>query len=68
MILLFAGCMCFSKWNLLSRAHKKLSAIGSWENSKKAAVEAELKQMEVMRKQNICNVFMFYCIVCICYL
>lgn len=41
----------------MSRAHKKLSAIGSWENSKKAAVEAELKQIEVMRKQNICDVF-----------
>lgn len=32
---------------MLSRAHKKLSEIGSWENSKKAAVEAELKQIEV---------------------
>ncbi|KAG7013231.1 hypothetical protein SDJN02_25989, partial [Cucurbita argyrosperma subsp. argyrosperma] len=27
-------------------AHKKLSEIGSWESSKKAAVEAELKQIE----------------------
>lgn len=29
------------------RAEKKLSSIGSWENNKKAAVEAELKAMEV---------------------
>ncbi|THG08625.1 hypothetical protein TEA_012719 [Camellia sinensis var. sinensis] len=27
-------------------AYKKLSAIGSWENSKKACVEAQLKKME----------------------
>lgn len=30
-----------------NRAHKKLSAIGSWENTKKATVEAELKKIEV---------------------
>lgn len=29
------------------RAHKKLSAIVSWENSRKASVEAELKHIEV---------------------
>lgn len=34
-------------WN---RAEKKLSSIGSWENNKKAAVEAELKKMEVCLK------------------
>lgn len=32
---------------LLIRAVKKLSAIAAWENSRKAAVEAELKRMEV---------------------
>ena len=30
-----------------NRAIKKMSAITSWENSKKAAVEAELKKIEV---------------------
>lgn len=29
------------------RAEKKLSSIGSWENNKKAVVEAELKKIEV---------------------
>ena len=29
------------------RAHKKISAIGSWENTKKAGVEAHLKSIEV---------------------
>lgn len=33
---------------LLIRAHKKLSSIGAWENSKKATLEAQLKQIEVM--------------------
>ena len=37
-----------------------MERIGSWENNKKAALEAELKQIEVIRKQNICNVFKFY--------
>lgn len=30
------------------RAQKKISAIGAWENSKKAAIEAELRQIEVI--------------------
>lgn len=30
-----------------NRAIKKMSSITSWENSKKAAIEAELKQVEV---------------------
>lgn len=29
-----------------NKAHKKFSAIGSWENSKKVAVEAQLKMIE----------------------
>ncbi|XP_042020120.1 remorin 1.4-like isoform X2 [Salvia splendens] len=29
-----------------NKAHKKLSAIDAWENTKRAAVEAELKQIE----------------------
>lgn len=29
------------------RAYKKLSAIDAWENTKRAAVDAELKQIEV---------------------
>lgn len=32
----------------IHRAQKKLSAIGAWENSKKAAIEAELRQIEVI--------------------
>jgi len=44
---------------LLSRAHKKLSAISAWENSKKASVEAELKKIEV-RIDFIANSNMFY--------
>lgn len=32
---------------LIYRAQKKLSAIGVWENCKKAGLEAELKQIEV---------------------
>jgi hypothetical protein len=30
-----------------NRAYKKLSAVGSWENSHKASVEAQLKKIEV---------------------
>jgi len=33
--------------NLMSRAHKNISAISAWENSKKAAAEAELRKIEV---------------------
>jgi len=43
----------------LSRAHKKLSAISAWENSKKASVEAELKKIEV-RVNFIANSNMIY--------
>lgn len=32
---------------LLNRAQKKLAAIGAWENSKTAQLEAELKKIEV---------------------
>jgi len=34
------------KCKVENKAEKKLSSIGSWENNKKAAVEAELKKME----------------------
>jgi len=33
--------------DLMSRAHKNTSAISAWENSKKAATEAELRKIEV---------------------
>lgn len=33
--------------NLMSRAQRKLSSITAWENSKKAAKEAELRKLEV---------------------
>lgn len=33
--------------NLMSRAQRKLSTITAWENSKKAATEAELRKLEV---------------------
>jgi hypothetical protein len=33
--------------NFLSRAQRKLSTITAWENSKKAATEAELRKLEV---------------------
>ncbi|KAG6399306.1 hypothetical protein SASPL_140782 [Salvia splendens] len=32
-------------------AHKKLSAIDAWENTKRAAVEAELKQIEAAEEK-----------------
>nr|DAD47432.1 TPA_asm: hypothetical protein HUJ06_017369 [Nelumbo nucifera] len=38
--------------NNLNRADKKLSAIGSWENSKKASVEAQLRKVEVYHSHN----------------
>jgi len=48
----------------LNRAHKKLSAISAWENSKKASVEAELKKIEVrinfIANSNMFCVFFFY--------
>lgn len=44
---------------LLCRAHKKLSSVSAWENSKKAAVEADLKKIEV-RINFISNSIMFY--------
>jgi hypothetical protein len=31
-----------------NRAYKKFSAVGSWENSNKASVEAQLKKIEVI--------------------
>lgn len=31
----------------MNKSHKKLSAISAWENSKKAAAEAELRKIEV---------------------
>ena len=37
----------------LNRAYKKLSAVEAWENSKRAAVEAELKNIEVKIMQLI---------------
>lgn len=37
---------------LENRAHKKLSAVGSWENTKKANVEAELKKIEVIEHKS----------------
>ena len=49
---------------LLSRAHKKLSSVSAWENSKKAAVEADLKKIEVridfISSSNIFYVFIFF--------
>ena len=40
---------------LLIRAHKKLSSVGAWENSKKASLEAQLKQIEVMSGFSFCQ-------------
>jgi len=33
----------------LNRAEKKLSSVGTWENTKKANIEAKLKKLEVTR-------------------
>lgn len=37
-------------WN---RTYKKLRGIGSWENTKRAAVEAELKKIEVIMSSSL---------------
>ena len=33
---------------VMNRAQKNLSSVGSWENSRKATIEADLKKMEVL--------------------
>ena len=38
-----------AKLSSFCRAHKKLSSVVAWENSKKASVEAELKKIEVSK-------------------
>ena len=35
------------QWSMTNRAAKKLAFITSWENAKKAEMEAELKKIEV---------------------
>lgn len=40
-------------FKLLSRAYKKLSAVASWENSKRASVEAQLRKIEVNTLSNL---------------
>lgn len=52
---------------LMYRAHKKHSDISAWENSKKAATEAELRKIEV-RTYFIsanCNSFSEDCLICV---
>lgn len=39
--------------DLFNRAQKKVSAISAWENSKKANLEAKLRQIEVI--SNLCS-------------
>lgn len=45
---LFFLCMCELYVVDSFRAYKKLSALEAWENTRKAAVDAELKQIEVV--------------------
>lgn len=47
-------------FTLLIRAHKKLSSIGAWENSKKASLEAQLKQIEVIGDFSFCQRFFIF--------
>jgi len=51
---------------LSNRAYKNLSAVGSWENSKKVSVEAQLKQIEVVSSLGLLA-FILWCLFC-CFL
>ena len=47
----FFYCVCLYVKKLLfsvNRAQKQLSAVAAWENSKKAALEAQLRKIEVL--------------------
>lgn len=52
------GAAYWTTLEFFIRAQKKLSAIGAWENSKKASIEAELKKIEVISHYLFCNIFL----------
>lgn len=45
--ILFYACVNYMLLIRWFRAYKKLSTVEAWENTRKAAVDAELKQIEV---------------------
>jgi len=51
--------------NLMSRAYKNISSISAWENSKKAATEAELRKIEV-RACFIINIKKLFVVIVTC--